>query len=88
MQKIKAAPVVIGLTVGAVTAWVMTFFTADLITIVAMGILGFMFAYGKCRIDEKQKAEKEALQERTEKEREEMHAGKARKARVKHSPGR
>ena len=36
MQKTKAAPIVIGLTVGAVTAWVMTFFTADVITIVAM----------------------------------------------------
>ena len=79
MQKTKAAPIVIGLTVGAVTAWVMTFFTADVITIVAMGILGFMFAFGKCRMDEKQKSEKEALEAKTELESAGIKEGKGKK---------
>ncbi|MCI6530791.1 MAG: hypothetical protein MR428_06820 [Mesosutterella sp.] len=54
-MKLKFMPALVGLMVGLIAAWFTTFFTDSVLTIACVGILGFMFASGKCVMDDREK---------------------------------
>lgn len=55
-MKAKLMPSLVGLMVGLIAAWFTTFFTDSVLTMACVGILAFMLAYGKCVMDDREKA--------------------------------